>query len=91
MRLLAAFASATQDIVIDAYRIEAVELKMQGTMAASYQVGYRVGIVAGRSRRAVPCRVHFLASAAYQVMALLMLVGIVTVLLIDEPDRQDRG
>ena len=45
---LVAFASATQDIVIDAYRIEAVELKVQGAMAASYQTGYRRR--AGRSR-----------------------------------------
>jgi len=85
--LLAAFASATQDIVIDAYRIEAVELKMQGTMAASYQVGYRVGIVAAGAG------VLFLAEfmswrVAYQAMALLMAVGIVTVLLIDEPDSR---
>ena len=83
--LLAAFASATQDIVIDAYRIEAVELKMQGTMAASYQIGYRVGIVAAGAGAL------FLAEfmswrVAYQAMALLMAVGIVTVLLIDEPD-----
>jgi len=85
--LLAAFASATQDIVIDAYRIEAVELKMQGTMAASYQVGYRVGIVAAGAGAL------FLAEfmswrVAYQAMALLMVVGIVTVLLIDEPDSR---
>jgi len=83
--LLAAFASATQDIVIDAYRIEAIELKMQGTMAASYQVGYRVGIVAAGAGAL------FLAEfiswrIAYEAMAMLMAVGIVTVLLIDEPD-----
>lgn len=87
--LLAAFASATQDIVIDAYRIEAVELKMQGSMAASYQVGYRVGIVAAGAGAL------FLAefvswAVAYQAMALLMMVGIVTVLLIDEPDSKIR-
>jgi len=85
--LLAAFASATQDIVIDAYRIEAVELKMQASMAASYQVGYRVGIVAAGAGALILA--EFMSwSVAYQAMALLMAVGIVTVLLIDEPDRQ---
>jgi PAT family beta-lactamase induction signal transducer AmpG len=85
--LLAAFASATQDIVIDAYRIEAVELKMQGTMAASYQVGYRVGIV-GAGAGALFLAEFMSWRVAYQAMALLMVVGIVTVLLIDEPDSR---
>ena len=39
--LATAFFSATQDIALDAYRIEAVEENMQGGMAASYQAGYR--------------------------------------------------
>jgi PAT family beta-lactamase induction signal transducer AmpG len=42
------FASATQDIVIDAWRIEAAESAKQGAMAAAYQWGYRIAmIVAG--------------------------------------------
>ena len=40
-----AFASATQDIVIDAWRIEAAPQSMQGTMAATYQLGYRLGLM----------------------------------------------
>jgi PAT family beta-lactamase induction signal transducer AmpG len=39
--LIVAFSSATQDIVIDAWRIEAVEQRMQGAMSAAYQLGYR--------------------------------------------------
>lgn len=82
--LLAAFASATQDIVIDAYRIEAVELRMQGAMAASYQVGYRIGIVAaGAGALLLAALVSW--QLAYQAMAVLMGVGVVTVLLITEP------
>ena len=83
--LLAAFASATQDIVIDSYRIEAVELKVQGAMAASYQTGYRLGIVAAGAGALVIAQ---LASwqLAYLSMAALMSVGILTVLVIDEPD-----
>jgi MFS transporter, PAT family, beta-lactamase induction signal transducer AmpG len=74
------FASATQDIVIDAWRIEAAEISKQGAMAAAYQWGYRVAmIVAG----AVPL---FIAQAygwnfSYAVMASLMAAGVGGVLL----------
>ena len=47
--LLVAFASATQDIVIDAYRIESAPERLQAAMAASYMTGYRLAmIMAGR-------------------------------------------
>jgi PAT family beta-lactamase induction signal transducer AmpG len=84
--LLVAFASATQDIVIDAYRIEAVELKVQGAMAASYQTGYRLGIVAAGAGALVIAQ---FASwqLAYLAMAAAMSVGLVTTLIIDEPER----
>lgn len=84
--LCVAFGSATQDIVIDAYRIEAVEKILQGAMAATYVLGYRVALlVAG----AGPL---FLADAyswqlAYIVMAALMGIGFVTTLLIKEPEH----
>ena len=82
--VLVAFASATQDIVIDAYRIEAVELKVQGAMAASYQTGYRLGlVVAGAGALFIAQLVSW--QAAYEAMAACMVIGIVTVLLIDEP------
>ncbi len=74
------FAGATQDIVIDAWRIEAVDESRSGAMAAAYQWGYRVAmIVAG----AVPL---FLAEAfswnfSYAVMAALMSIGMLGVLL----------
>ncbi|MDY0058162.1 MAG: AmpG family muropeptide MFS transporter, partial [Methyloversatilis sp.] len=44
--LAVAFASATQDIALDAYRIEAVEQRLQGAMAATYQGGYRIAMIA---------------------------------------------
>lgn len=88
------FCSATQDIVIDAYRIEAVDSRLQGMMSASYIAGYRLGmIVAGAGAL-------FLASGfgssmadysylawqwAYLIMAAVMSVGIVTTLVISEP------
>ncbi len=87
--LLVAFASATQDITIDAYRIEAADKLLQGAMAASYVFGYRLALlVAGAGA-------FYLAAAwgwqfAYIAMACLMGVGVVTTLLIDEPLHHTR-
>ncbi|WP_374340055.1 MFS transporter [Methyloversatilis sp.] len=93
--LAVAFASATQDIALDAYRIEAVEQRLQGAMAATYQGGYRIAMIAASAG------VLWLAASvdatdnayehapwrfAYLVMAAGMAVGIVTTLLIREPD-----
>ena len=77
--LLVGFSSATQDIAIDAWRIEAAEPSRQGAMAAASQWGYRVAyMVAG----AAPL---LLADAygwnlSYAVMAVLMIVGVVGVM-----------
>lgn len=86
-----AFCSATQDIVIDAYRIEAVAVKFQGAMAATYVFGYRLSLlVAGAG--ALYIAEYLTWQAAYQAMALSMLVGIFSTLLIHEPKhRLDRS
>ena len=83
--LLVAFASATQDIAIDAYRIEAVEKSLQGAMSGTYQVGYRIGLIAAG---AGALYVAAFASwpAAYTTMAALVGVGMVTVFVIREPE-----
>jgi len=82
--LLVAFGSATQDIALDAYRIEAVELRRQGAMAAAYQGGYRMGILAAGAGALVIA--NWLDwQTAYQAMAALMAVGLITVLVIMEP------
>lgn len=82
--LLVAFSSATQDITIDAYRIEAVDKDLQGAMAATYVLGYRVALlVAGAG--AFYLAEYFSWQTSYQLMAALMLVGVVTTLLISEP------
>ena len=74
-----AFAAATQDIAIDAWRIEAAADEEQGVMAAAYQYGYRVAIVvAGAGALFVADQASW--PAAYQFMALLMGVGLITVL-----------
>lgn len=74
-----AFAAATQDIAIDAWRIEAATDEEQGVMAAMYQYGYRIAImVAGAGALIVADNVNW--PAAYQTMALLMGVGFLTAL-----------
>ncbi len=84
LALLVAFSSATQDIVIDAFRIESAPDALQGAMAANYQLGYRLGmIVAGAGALYVAGTVSW--PLAYQVMALCMAVGVVTALVIPEP------
>jgi MFS transporter, PAT family, beta-lactamase induction signal transducer AmpG len=80
-----AFAGATQDIVIDAWRIEAAPVPMQGAMAASYQLGYRVAIVANQGL-ALYLAGEFGWEISYSVMALLMGVGMLTTLVIPEPE-----
>jgi len=83
--LAVAFASATQDIVIDAYRIESAETRLQGVLAASYQYGYRLALlVAGAG--ALYIAEFWSWHAAYTVMAGSMLVGIATTLACTEPD-----
>lgn len=82
--LAVAFSSATQDIVIDAYRIESAEVKMQGVLAAAYQYGYRVAmLVAGAG--ALYIAQYGSWTLAYTVMSGCMLVGIATTLYCKEP------
>jgi PAT family beta-lactamase induction signal transducer AmpG len=84
--LLVAFSSATQDVTIDAWRIEAVADDLQGTMAATYQAGYRIAmLVAGAGAFYVAAASSW--SMAYYVMAALVLVGMITVLVLGEPDK----
>lgn len=88
------FSAATQDIVIDAYRIEIADVDLQGMMSASYIMGYRIGmIVAGAG--ALYLASYFGSTFenysytawqyTYYFMALFMLVGITTTLLSHEP------
>lgn len=82
--LSVALFSATQDIVIDAYRVESDTLDMQGILAAAYQYGYRVALIFSMAGALYIAEWGSWA-LAYQIMAMLMGVGIVTVLLSREP------
>lgn len=91
LAVLAAFASATQDIAIDAYRIEAVPESMQGAMASTYVFGYRVALLAAGAGALHLAEIGDW-SLAYGGMAALMLVGISCTLIVREPEvERDAG
>lgn len=82
--LFVAFCAATQDIALDAWRIESAALSMQGAMAATYQIGYRIALITG-SAGALTIADRAGWHASYGAMALLGTVGIVTTLCVREP------
>ncbi|MBY5990588.1 AmpG family muropeptide MFS transporter [Ferrimonas balearica] len=97
--LLVAFASATQDIVVDAFRIEAAPEKMQAALAAAYQMGYRLAMILSSAGAlaiaawADPDPDVYRVEAwrtAYLVMAAAMGVGLLTTLLASEPEVDRR-
>jgi len=78
LAILVGFAGATQDIAMDAWRIEVTETSKQGAMAAAYQWGYRIALlVAG----AVPLLLaeYYSWNFSYGVMSALMVVGMLAV------------
>src|SRR5437016_3907460 len=93
--LLVATASATQDIVIDAFRIESLPESEQAAGMASYVAAYRIGMLASTAGAL------FLVSgfeglgfgkgaawsAGYLAMAALVVIGIATVLVATEPEK----
>jgi len=95
--VLLGFSSATQDIVIDAYRIESAETELQALMASTYVAGYRIGmLIAGAG--ALFLADYFGTTAenynysswksAYLLIASTMMIGVLTTLIISEPARQ---
>ena len=74
-----AFVSASQDIVIDAWRIEAADTERQGVMAAAYQWGFRVAMVVSGAAPLLLAEAYGW-SLSYAVMAGLMLLGVAGVL-----------
>ena len=80
-----AFFSASQDIVIDAYRIETLSPEEQGAGLAAYIWGYRIALLAANAG-ALFIVGYAGWPAAFIVMAILIGVGIVTCLVMKEPD-----
>ncbi|MFN7042170.1 MAG: AmpG family muropeptide MFS transporter [Acidovorax temperans] len=97
--LAVAFGSATQDIALDAFRIESANADRQSALAATYQTGYRLAMIwAGAgvlwlaARAEIPYVVGYQQSAwqfAYLVMAASMLVGTIASLASNEPMPRD--
>ena len=93
--LAVAFGSATQDIALDAYRIESADADRQAALAATYQTGYRIAMIWAGAGVLWLVALGLQEGAgdyqrqawgfAYMVMAASMLVGVVTVLLSPEP------
>jgi PAT family beta-lactamase induction signal transducer AmpG len=97
--LAVAFGSATQDIALDAFRIESAGTERQAALAAAYQTGYRLAMIwAGAGVLWIAARAEVAGSVGYQhgawqtaylVMAASMLPGVLTVLLSAEPARHE--
>ncbi|MFB4203979.1 Protein AmpG [wastewater metagenome] len=87
--VLVAFSSASQDIAIDAFRIESAPPSVQGAMAATYQLGYRAAIIASYSGALyLAARTDW--HTTYLVMAGLTGIGMLTTLLAVEPAHRAR-
>jgi MFS transporter, PAT family, beta-lactamase induction signal transducer AmpG len=97
--LIVAVASATQDIALDAFRIESADTQRQAALAAAYQTGYRIAMIwAGAGVLWIAARAevanvanyqHAAWQTAYFWMAGSLLVGTLTVLLSNEPARKE--
>lgn len=82
-----AFCSATQDVVIDAYRIERADAEYQGAMAATYVLGYRIALLMAGAG-AFYIADFFSWRSAYWMMAIAMSAGVLTTLCIKEPQHK---
>jgi MFS transporter, PAT family, beta-lactamase induction signal transducer AmpG len=79
-----AFCAATQDIAIDAWRIESAPVEAQGAMAAAYQIGYRTALIMA-SAGALTLADRFGWHVSYATMAAMVSVGVVSTLCSAEP------
>lgn len=98
---LTAFASATQDISLDAYRIESADTDLQGALAATYQTGYRIAMIwAGAGAFALAALFQTTPDSvydqkgwtvAYLIMAASIGVGLLTSILSPAPNKIDEA
>src|ERR1700761_1708993 len=87
--LVVAFASATQDIVIDAWRIESADTsEALGLLTGNYQLGYRVAVLVSDAWILIVAN-HFGWPLSYGLMALLMGIAVAGVLLARTPERAE--
>lgn len=100
LAVLTAFFSATQDIALDAYRIDSADVNTQGALAAMYQAGYRLAmiwsgagalVVAAWAAAGEAGYVYTAWQVSYLVMSASVLVGVVSVLTADEPPNPQKA
>jgi len=83
---LVAFFSATQDVALDAYRIEIGKKEEQGILGASYQLGYRIALITSGAFALVIAD-NYSFEISYKFMASLMMVGVFSTILAPEPSE----
>jgi MFS transporter, PAT family, beta-lactamase induction signal transducer AmpG len=83
--LFVAFMGATQDIAIDAYRIEVAPPSAQGALVATYSLGYRLGLLVAGALALILAD-HIPWVVVYTLLAVVMLVPVLTTLMMREPD-----
>jgi MFS transporter, PAT family, beta-lactamase induction signal transducer AmpG len=83
--LFVAFMGATQDIAIDAYRIEIAPASAQGALVATYSLGYRLGLLVAGALALILAD-HIPWATVYALLAVVMIVPIITTLVMHEPD-----
>jgi len=82
---IVALSSATQDIALDAFRIESAPEELQGATAGAYQAGYMLAVKIIGGALALYLAEYISWSTAYLAMAGFMLIGLVTILIRPEP------
>ena len=82
---IVAFSSATQDIALDAFRIESAPDHLQGATAGAYQAGYMLAVKIVGGALALYLAEFIDWGTAYAAMAAFMLIGVVTILIRPEP------
>lgn len=83
--LVVAFFGATQDIAVDAYRIEIAPIEAQGALVATYSLGYRIGLLVAGALALILAD-HIAWRVIYAGMAVVMSVPVATTLLAREPE-----
>jgi PAT family beta-lactamase induction signal transducer AmpG len=87
---LIAFAGSFQDIAIDAFRIEYAHISDQGNLAAAYQLGYRLAIIAATSLALIFADLNGWAMT-YKLLAALMCFGFLGVIFSSEEKNTELG
>jgi PAT family beta-lactamase induction signal transducer AmpG len=85
-----AFAGSIQDIAIDAFRIEYAHISDQGNLAASYQLGYRLAIIAATSLALIFADINGWP-LTFKLMAGLMCLGLLGVIFSKEENNKELG